>query len=705
MNKNRSLTLFLVHGSILSFFFLLCSEPAKPPEKPRLAPVAGLSVFAGDTTRLTVDLLFAPAMICGYLWSFDGGKNYSDTTITNSLYRSWSAADTGVFMIAVKVYDSRGIVSDSVPFQASVELCKPILSIIADTAVDFIDPCIISVVNSSDCARVRSFIWSFDGGLTFSDTSLTGTITKRWNRSDTGKTCEVVVQAQAETGLFSEPASLKIHIDYCRPVIAINGDSVVDVSAVSRLSLSNPTPCSISHYLWSFNDGAGFTDTTFNPSILRQWRLQDVGIRIVRAAAQTTAGIISPVDTFKITIVAVEPSISAPHDTLVRAKDTVIARVQASSAGGKIVRYLWNIGSLSWTDSSDSPQLNIWRQGKDTVSVLVGARDEHGNLSVDSFHVFFNAPPENLQMLSPRDGDTIFVRSIDSAFARGTVPFKFSVSDRNGISDSLTYKLYLGNILKSLDSVYEGRDSFYSASKLDTARYYWKLVVRDMLGDSAFITGSFTRMLQKTICFAGHSIIVGIGGSLDSGGLRKKVLSTLRSRKGGEAKVKSVGPLPTGFLPEKKDDSCFAVSSYRARDLLTLMRNSFPFLTADTWVVMLGVNDQYSTSELQNLITLLDLIYGNNPLSYTYVINGLPYQTTRYPPDTVFNKWLSDSISVRQTQNRNIWNIDAYRLFSLNNAPDTALFSPVDNPLLHPNQKGYDSLAQMVLDTMSKYEK
>jgi lysophospholipase L1-like esterase len=794
MNKNHAMLPFVLSAIVMMLSFLLCSEPAKPPEKPRLAPVTDMSVFADDTLRLSVDPLLAPATISGYIWSFAGNKTYSDTTKSNAVLQSWSAADAGIWTVAVKVLDSRGVVSDSVPFKITVFTCKPALSIRADTIVDFNDPCSLAVINSSDCNHIRALLWSFDGGLTFSETSPTGIKVKRWNLSDTGKTVTVVAKAEVASGLFSDPASLKIRIDYCRSVIDLSGDSVSYLGETTRWSIAIASRCSIAQYLWSFNNGVFFTDTTLGPSFLKKWQPPDTGVRIIIAAAQTSAGIISALDsarilvsvgkfrvmlphdtvwpandtlfiisqilttsftpsqyiwsidgspqgimtennilsycwpplqagthritvravdaqgrvaqsdTMTVTVVAVKPFLSVPHDTLVRALDTVIAMVIASVEQGTIVRYLWNVGSLSWTDSSASPWKKIWRQGKDTVGIAVGARDDHGNLGIDSFHVFFNAPPTHLQMLSPRDNDTLYVRSIDSTFARNIVTFRFSASDRNGLSDSLTFLLSLGKATAPLQVVYQGRDSAWSSPRLDTGRYYWKLKVQDKLGDSSVIGGSFTSVLQQTICFAGHSIIVGVGGSIDSGGIRAKVLSTLRSRRGGDARVKSIGPLPTGFLKDKKDDSCLAVSSYKARDLLLLMRNNFPTLTADMWVVMLGVNESYRQGELQNLVTILDLIHGNNPLAYTYVINGLPYPNF-YGQDTVFNKWLADSIRVKKTlnPNRKIWTIDAYKLFSVNNAPNPNLFSPADNPLLHPNQKGYDSLAQIILDTMNRY--
>jgi hypothetical protein len=380
--------------------------------------------------------------------------------------------------------------------------------------------------------------------------------------------------------------------------------------------------------------------------------------------------------------------------------------VDARIDGGKIVRYLWNVGGLSWTDSGVVPRRRIWREGRDSVSVMVGARDENGNLGIDSFHIVFNAPPGNLRMLSPKTADTICLRTVDSTFFRGIIPFRFSAEDPNGISDSLTYRLCLGKSPSRLDTIYTGRATSCSSPRIDTGAYFWTLSAWDRLGDSAFASGSIACILQQTICFAGHSIMVGVGCDPGTGGLRKKVLSELRKRRGGsELTVRATGPLPTGFVSEKWDDSCFAITSFKAQEVVTLMRNSFPYLSADIWIVMLGVNGGYTLNpELQYIVTLLDDIYRNNPLAATYVINGFPYRMYA-GRETTFNKALDDSVRVRVTQNpnRKIWTVDACGIFSTNGTVKDSLLDAATD-LLHPNQRGYDSLAQAVLDTIKAHQ-
>ena len=869
-------------------FMLICSSPSQSPEKPRLSPMPDIHVFATDTVALIADPIFAPAVIRCYAWSSDGGKTFPESTTVNSSAHHWQPVDTGVHRMAVKIIDSRGIVSDSIVFNVIVEICRPTLSLITDTSfIDFSTITNFRVTNISNCRRILAYMWSFDGGASFPDTTQDSAIIKKWSITDTGTMVRVLCRAMVLPGVVSPSAFTTVHIGYCRPNIRLSGSTVIRVGDTTRFFIVSNAQCPAAFYLWSFNNGNSFTDTTHAPTILKRWNLQDTtlvrvvaavktsdgiqsipdtlrlfstpctfsvhlsgdssalagdssrftitavsscspilwylysfnggssfsdtlhmaviakywnisdtGTRLVFAKAQTASGEYSVPDSCKIIIrssfpkvslppdtsltagdtfiviaqidsghrpiaffawtvdhaaqaimtignsfafyrpvenagnhtlsvravdvkgfsstsdsmtitsVAITPTLKIPRDTLIKRKDTLIAVVGASVAGGSIKQYLWNVGSSTWTDSGTAPQTKIVYQGKDTLTVLVGARDNRGSMKIDSFHVFFNAPPADLHMAFPRLGDTIIFRNIDSTYKHGAVHFRFSATDKNGIHDTLTYKLSLGTSPGGLATAYEGRDTVWTnTSPLDTSHYYWTLTVKDRLGDSAQISGGFTCLLQQTLCFAGHSIIVGFGDSvIGMGGMRGRILPVIRSRRGGTAKVKPLGPLSTGFMADKTDDSCFAVSSYRARDLYLLMKNSFPALNADMWVVMLGVNDAYSYNyEFRQLLWIIDTIHAHNPQAYTYVINGLPYQGA-FGQDKVFNGWLADSLKSRKAVNPswNVWNIDAFKKFTLadSTTPNPALFFPETPYVLHPNAAGYDTLSKMILDTM-----
>ena len=104
--KSGTFRLFLFFTGTF-VYILTCSTPSQPPEKPRLAPVADMSMFVNDTARLCAEPVFAPATIKGFLWSFDGGKSYPETTTVACIDRCWGLADTGIHVLAVKIFDTK----------------------------------------------------------------------------------------------------------------------------------------------------------------------------------------------------------------------------------------------------------------------------------------------------------------------------------------------------------------------------------------------------------------------------------------------------------------------------------------------------------------------------------------------------------------------------------------------------------------------
>ena len=54
----------------------------------------------------------------------------------------------------------------------------------------------------------------------------------------------------------------------------------------------------------------------------------------------------------------------------------------------------------------------------------------------------------------------------------------------------------------------------------------------------------------------------------------------------------------------------------------------------------------------------------------------------------------------KRKANWNIWNINVYKVFTVADTSNPLLFTMTEIPVLHPNIKGYDTLATMVLDSM-----
>ena len=273
--------------------------------------------------------------------------------------------------------------------------------------------------------------------------------------------------------------------------------------------------------------------------------------------------------------------------------------------------------------------------------------------------------------------------------------------DIDGPGDTLRYFLFVGKKPDSLSLIYAGTDTAYTLGNADTTRYYWKIVCKDRYGDSTAASGVFTCMLQKAICFSGHSIISGDGGDSVHGGFRANILTALRKQKISSKCVQPVGPLCPGHMGIRTDDSCFAISGSFASIMYPMLIQGFPQLNADLWVFMIGVNKAYDSGESQGTINLINEAHRRNPQAGIYVLNGLPYPdyySSGYQ-DRVhsYNSMLVDSMAVRRSQGWRVWVVDA---FSQVMQSDSTFDYTYTADGIHPNQAGYDLIGKAIIDTM-----
>jgi hypothetical protein len=659
------------------------------------------AVFSGDSDRYTLSVASSCPVKC-FLWSFDNGKSFADTTINPIFLKHWSESDTGVRKIIALAQTQSGAASfpDTLPIK--VVSCMPTVHVNGDSIAFPLDTTRLVAIGASTCHPLSSYIWSFDGGISYKDSLLSSNYLKQWGVGDTGRR-HIAVKALTANGLVSNADSLAVRVRSDVSPVQLPHDTTIranDTASISAQIISSKS--TISRFFWTV-DHAPQEITTLGNTLRYSWPPASVGAHSLKLRATDDHMTGSIIDSMSILVFTQIPTLLHPRDTLLRKSDTLLVTLSASESGSRIVTYLWNIGGLTWTDSTKTALHKISYFGKDTVTIGIGVRDDRGIMVIDSFHIYYAEPPRNIRMISPVNGDTIRYRTIDSTFTQKRLTFRFSALDPNGASDSLTFSLYVGKSSGQLAKVYQGHDSLFTAGSMDTGSYLWRLAAFDRFGDSVSSTGAFKVLLQQTICFAGHSIVSGFTCDGTTGGFRKKVLTTLRSSAAANTRIKPTGPLITNLITPPSDDSCFAVSGYTAKNLWTLMANSFPTLNADTWVVMLGVNGGYYYSELYYLMFILNQIHTNNPQAGIYVINGLPFVPS-YGQDKIFNGWLADTIAAKKKLNWNISNIDAFTKFAINDTPNPVLFTHeppgAEIGLIHPNQAGYDTLANLILRTM-----
>jgi len=680
--------LFIAGSSLLS-----CSQTTKPAEKFSIIGMNDTTVYAGDTVRLYATMS-SSANIFDYYWSWNGGAVYSDTTTAPVIERCWQAADTGLQTIAIKATNTTNHVSDSAMVHVTV-IARPAVVLSGDSIAYSGDTTHYFAGGSSGIAW---YLWSIDSSEKTTDTLYSKKFVKVWSLADTGRHM-IYVRAQTKNGALSFSDSIQVFVYADVPMATLPADTVVaanDTVLITAQGLSHHA--SVVSYRWFVDNNPAYTVTTGN-SYSCTWSLNQTGTHYVTVRAVDSRGTLSEPDTMLLHVTAMYPQLKVPHDTLISRSDTSSVTLSATGVGGAtIVKYYWGVGSIWLTDSTTVPQKKLVYTGKDTLGILVGVKDSRGLMTVDSFHVFFNAPPEKLHMIKPASGDTVLYHLTDSTFYRKSITFSFSAFDRNAPRDTITYSLFAGTSTSTMQKIYEGHDTACTKTGFDTAVYYWRLVARDRFGDSTQVTGSFRCFLQHLICFAGHSVAAGFDGAAGCGGYRKKVLDTLRARfGGGVARVKSVGPFITGYMSNAVDDSCFAVSGFTSKALMQVMNSSYSALTADIWVFMLGSNEGYS--QLGSLMYIVNRAHANNPNAYMYIYNALPLKES-YGMDQIYNSWLADSVAARKKANWNIWNINVYNVFCVGDTANPLLFTMTETPILHPNSKGYDTLGTMVLDTI-----
>lgn len=648
-------------------------------------------VIGGDTLQAFAEVPSSYKPITRYLWANDSIP-FDSTTVPECGFH-WAVEDTGLHRIILQGRDTRGILSFPDTQQVRVVTCRPEIRLSGDTVVEAGENGIYRIGIERECGGITRFVWRSGS---FEDTTVTSERSLSWALSDTGQRT-VRVYAVSSRGVSSLVDSILVNVWYRRPEIELMGKThyyIRDSLNVSVVVHDSTEP--VVTYLWSL-DTESFDYQTTRPDLELVWPFDAVGEHVLRVKGVDERGVVSNVDSMVLQVRNGTPQAAfLSNDTLLSVFDTLTLRLSASDSNGAIQKYLWSRGGFGWQDSSKDSTLRVWYDGKDTVMVIGGARDDDGLLGMDSLWVMFNLPPDTPLLIVPGSGDSIVLSTAEGTLQSRTKEFVFRLSDPNGWSDSLRcfFHAQKDGGIGRVD--YEGTDTSIVVTNLDTGAYNWRLSAYDLLGDSAVSQGSFTVIAKTAICFIGHSIVAGVGGESGKGGFRKEILSELRATSGEYSVIDPVGTLQTGILTPDIDDSCMALGGATAGQINTLLSTS-EGVVPDTWVLMLGVNAYYT--QLAQQLSLLGQMHARNGNSQIFVVNGIPYRDV-YPwyyyhdDQAAFNESLADSVAYRSDSlNWNIEYIDAYTAFMDESVRNEALFA--DD--LHPNQTGYDTLATLIL--------
>jgi len=656
--------------------------------KPHVKIEGPARAIVNDTVIFHVKGTDNDGSLARYLWSIDKNGDFWYTDTVDSFKAIWNKNESGTHVVRVKGIDDDGVNSDPDSTVINIISLCPTVSLSNDTSVFCNDTLILLSSASDSNGKVIGYKWTVDGSLDFSSSEM---LILSWKVGSAGKHI-VTVAAVDDDSLESIPDTMIINVKPGIPVTASMKDTAIFINDTLKLKTvafdSNGT---IIGYKWTVD---GKTSKNNSDSILLCWGINSTGRHIVTFNAFDNDSLQSEPDTVLIEVLPGFPVIAPVADTILTNNNPFTVNCIASDINGIITGYVWDLDGTGWKDTSASPQKVISFTGNSTVRVLMGAIDDDGLLSADTFNITFNCPPE-INIVKPKISDTLVLAEQQFPFL-----FKFEALITDPNSDSVSVSMYLKKN-GDYQQVYSGDGDSMVIRIESPGEILWKISAQDHFGNKQQIEGTLVIIRQHTICFLGHSIVVGICGDEKAGGFRAGVLKGLRDSLGPFESIKAVGPITTRYMNDSRyDDSCMAVSGIKAKDMLLVFR-SFPDFKADIWVLMMGANSEYRNPELENTIYLIDEMYSRNPQSRVYVLNSPPFpETSQWESSNyyleIFNQRLSDSVSTRKSDGKKIALVDVFTLLTNEGEFDQTLFC--DH--VHPNQTGYDIMSEEILRIM-----
>jgi hypothetical protein len=694
-------------------------------DPPRVAIVHDTIVPINDPAVLHARGTDTNGYIVKYVWALDG-TNFADTTAGDSIAHVYSRADTGKnIVVLVKAFDDDTLVSNVDSVHIVVRLKpSPSVSITADTSVFINDTFNIAAkgVESSSNSPVVEYVWAVDKPL-FGDTTKASLKPLSFGRLGAGRHV-VRVKAVDRDTMESLAESLVVQVRLGTPVVVAMKDTAVFINDTAFLHASGmDTNGTVVRYIWSF-DGGPFTDTTTAGAARKVWAKQEAGLHVIRVIGIDDDTISSAPAPCTVSVRLGTPVIQTVHDTAVPWGTTVAVVISANDTNGTIVEYLEDsAGTGTWSDSSTHDTLRFTSNMHCRKIAVVGVRDDDGLVAKDTFYIDFKSVACSLTVQGPKIADTVLVNSFVSK--KVNTAFSLSAFRSDGKADTFTYSFLSGLSPSTLVETYRGNNAACTLKTLDSGTYYWKSMAFDGHNDTVSTpVFALCVLFQRRICFVGHSIITGMGSANGHGGMRRMIIDTLRAKAGLSRRIGCEGPLTTpvsySVLPAV-DDSCLAVGGNTCAAIYDSMR-IYGSNNADIWVYMNGVNDWYTFPTYDPkyyawgnyAVISIDSMHARNPNSEIYVFNGLPFPAdtgagftstldsafTKYLP--VFNHMLDSVVTARrQTWQANgqggIWLVDAFTPMSL---PDSHCNPAYFTDFLHPNQQGYDLMAQQLFKVM-----
>jgi hypothetical protein len=220
-----------------------------------------------------------------------------------------------------------------------------------------------------------------------------------------------------------------------------------------------------------------------------------------------TSQMLPIIDSISSIIIMLVKKPSTPHvwaigdlgqlkDTIISQRDSLLVGIGAKDSIGNIKRYYWDIGGNGWIDStskSDSALKYVKYPSGGYIPIIVGARNDAGFLGTDTFHILFNRPPTSCGLKTNYNTDKGGWSDFNYSTGKGSIQVSFAGEDPDFPRDSLKYDMYWGVDSNSLSKKYSGENATALISELSIqTQFYWKVVARDLFGESVFQIGIYT---------------------------------------------------------------------------------------------------------------------------------------------------------------------------------------------------------------------
>ena len=253
-----------------------------------------------DTNVAVIDSFFIHAagsdtngIVVKYLWALDG-VNYKDSTDSGKIKTAFASA--GIKNVLVKVRDNDGIESPVDTVKVTVHLYAPVVTAMNDTNVGVIDSFIIHAAGTDTNGTIKKYLWALDS-VHYNDSTDSGKIKVAFM---TAGVRTVLVKVRDNDGIMSTPDTVKISVHTYAPVVAGMPDTNVGINDTFLIhAAGTDTNGTVMKYLWAL-DGVSYNDSTDSGHVKTVYA--SIGIKTVLVKVRDNDGIVSAVDTVKVTV-------------------------------------------------------------------------------------------------------------------------------------------------------------------------------------------------------------------------------------------------------------------------------------------------------------------------------------------------------------------------------------------------------------------